>query len=78
MGQVVSLRTPIDEAYDRWVAARQKAAATAAMEDVRYAARCFERLMDLHLSVEKRWPRDPDTLRMLTPSEIQAGKASIR
>lgn len=78
MGQVIRLKTPIDEAYEKWLEARDRAEVSAALEDVRYAARCFERLMDLHLAPERRWPRDPETLRLLTPQEISEGKVGIR
>jgi hypothetical protein len=78
MSTIVHLKTPIDEAFDRFDVARMRAMMSGKREDVVYAARCFERLMDLHLTPEKRWPRDPDTLRPLTPSEIQSGRASVR
>jgi hypothetical protein len=78
MSTIVHLKTPIDEAFDRYTEARDRAYRSGRREDVTYAARCFERLMDLHVAPEKRWPRDPETLRPLTPSEIQSGRASVR
>lgn len=68
---VVPFESAEEMTFRAFVDAREKAIETGDREDARMARRLFAVYCETAIPVGYRWPRDPATLRMLTPSEIR-------
>lgn len=73
MSNVVRLLPEADRAFAAFQDAREVAMRSGRRDDADRAGRLFAVLMDTYLPKECRWPREPQTLRLLTPSELTGG-----
>ena len=71
---VVSFESAEEMAFRAYIQAREKALETGSRDDAQQARRLFAVYVETGLPNGSRWPRDPQTLRVLTPSEIMRGR----
>lgn len=71
MSDPVRFESAIDKAFKRVEAARMQYLQTGGFDALKRAVDALSNFHDvLKVPSDQRWPRDPETLRILTPSEI--------